>query len=127
MGNRTVVIVGDTTASGFSRNEVFVDASGISKKKDDQTEIPDLEFNKLLVSKGQEELLNNLEEFVFECEIDFNKYEYGKDYYLGDIVKAGTEYGFYAYLRITEIIESDDNQNGYKLTPSFEIVRISES
>lgn len=43
------------------------------------------------------------------------------DYNLGDIVEVENEYGLKARVRITEVIESED-ENGYTCIPKFENV-----
>lgn len=47
-------------------------------------------------------------------------YEYKEDYDLGDVVKVVNEYGISAEAQIVEIMESDDNENGYVIEPIFE-------
>lgn len=47
-------------------------------------------------------------------------YEYKADYDLGDVVKVVNEYGISAEAQIVEIMESDDNENGYVIEPIFE-------
>ena len=48
-------------------------------------------------------------------------YQYKKDYNLGDIVKIVNEYGISINVRISEIIENQDD-NGYIMEPTFENV-----
>ena len=48
-------------------------------------------------------------------------YTYKKDYNLGDIVKILNEYGMLMNVRITEILENQD-ESGYKMEPTFENV-----
>ena len=49
-------------------------------------------------------------------------YEYKVDYNLGDIVKVINDYGIEAEAQITEIMESEDNDNGYQCEPKFEYI-----
>ena len=49
-----------------------------------------------------------------------DSYEYKVDYNLGDIVKVINEYGIEAEARITEVMESDDADNGFSVEPKFE-------
>lgn len=49
-----------------------------------------------------------------------NTYEYKKDYNLGDIVKVVNDYNIAAEAQIIEIMESEDNENGYIVEPIFE-------
>lgn len=50
-----------------------------------------------------------------------NTYEYKKDYDLGDIVKVVNDYNITAEAQIIEIMESEDNENGYVVEPIFEL------
>ena len=45
-------------------------------------------------------------------------YDFGVDYFLGDLVQIENENGISAVTRITEIIYSED-ENGWALTPTF--------
>jgi hypothetical protein len=47
-------------------------------------------------------------------------YEYKTDYDLGDVVKIINEYGIEAEARVTEVMESEDNENGYTIEPKYE-------
>lgn len=59
----------------------------------------------------------------FNGEVDtIDTYEYKTDYDLGDIVKVASEYGIEAEARIIEIMESDDNEDGYSVEPIFEFI-----
>lgn len=56
-------------------------------------------------------------------EVDtIDTYVYKTDYDLGDTVKVINEYGIEAEAQITEIMESDDNDNGYVVEPIFEFI-----
>ena len=46
-------------------------------------------------------------------------YKYKEDYNLGDIVNIVNEYGISINVRISEIIENQDD-NGYTMEPTFE-------
>lgn len=57
----------------------------------------------------------------FTGEVDtVASYRYKIDYDLGDLVKVINEYGIEAEARIIEIMESDDVNNGYIVTPIFD-------
>lgn len=47
-------------------------------------------------------------------------YEYKTDYDLGDTVRAANEYGITGNAQITEVMESDDNEDGLVIEPTFE-------
>jgi hypothetical protein len=57
----------------------------------------------------------------FEGDVDtIDTYEYKTDYDLGDIVKVKNDYGIEAEAQITEVMESDDADNGYSIEPKFQ-------
>lgn len=57
----------------------------------------------------------------FTGEVDtVSSYQYKTDYDLGDVVLVRNEYGIEVEARITEIMESDDINNGYIVTPIFD-------
>lgn len=59
----------------------------------------------------------------FSGEIDtVNTFEYKTDYDIGDTVQVVNEYGIGAAARITAIQESDDNEDGYVVEPTFEYI-----
>ena len=49
-------------------------------------------------------------------------FRYKQDYDLGDIVMIRNSYGFSQAVRITEVIEVDD-EDGFRIEPTFENVR----
>lgn len=64
---------------------------------------------------------NRTQEFTGEVDT-IDTYEYKQDYDLGDIVKVINEYGIGAEAQVVEIMESDDTDNGYIITPKFEYI-----
>lgn len=85
----------------------------------DQCDLMDDIYREQLDAKGRDELANYAASVSFQSEIVNRTFEYGKDWFLGDIVKIENEYGITVNARITEIIEVED-ENGYSLQPSFE-------
>lgn len=76
-------------------------------------------YTRLLEQKGKEALSEAVATTSFDGEVEPNySYKYGEDYFLGDIVTVQNEYGISANARVTEVIESDD-ENGYSLIPTF--------
>lgn len=58
---------------------------------------------------------------TFEGVVDtIDTYKYKSDYELGDIVLVKNEYGIEAAAQITEIMESEDSEDGYAVEPQFE-------
>lgn len=104
------------TASGLDRYELFVDASVISSN----TEEGDLvDYYQALISEGKEKLAEHTTTRSFEGEVDSTSYIYKEDYNLGDIVTIKNQYGITTNARITEVIETWDNE-GYTVEPKFE-------
>lgn len=83
--------------------------------------ITDYTYLLLIRSLGKNALAENIEKQSFNGEVDtIDTYEYKTDYDLGDTVKVINEYGVEAEAQITEIMESDDTDNGYQVEPTFE-------
>lgn len=115
----TTVYLGSSAASGLDRRELFTDASGISQTVEDGT-LTYAEYISQLAQKGNEELSNNTETVSFEGEVDISAtYTYDEDYFLGDVVQVGNEFGNEARCRITEFVRSQD-ETGNEYYPTFE-------
>ena len=80
----------------------------------------DEEYNKIMLSLGLTELKKKNVNVAFTGTVDFDSYEYRKDYNVGDIVKIKNEYGISINALIIEVLESEDNENGYEVEPVFE-------
>lgn len=73
-----------------------------------------------LKNKGYDKMTEYVSSESFSGEINsFKNYTYKKDYNLGDVIRISNDYGITIKARITEMIESMD-ENGYKLSPTFE-------
>lgn len=104
------------SARGLDRFEVFIDASSLS------TNTPEgdlVDYYNALIAEGKEKLAEFAVTTSFEGEVDSNSYKYKTDYNLGDIVTVQNQYGITVNARITEIIESWDEE-GYSVEPKFE-------
>ena len=91
---------------------------------DDMIRDPDIDAVSLCSPMRSEQGRDALSEHVILTTFDgsvepYASYKYGKDYFLGDIVTVRNEYGIETSARITEVIESFD-ENGYTLIPTFE-------
>lgn len=113
------------SAAGLDRYEMFIDASGVSRNEGTEEEIDLPTYYELLIAEGKDKLAEHKVTTSFEGEIDVNSYKYKTDYNLGDIVTIKNEYGVSANARITEIIETWDNE-GYSVEPKFEYMEIEE-
>ena len=113
--NRKTFAVGN--ASGLERYEMYSDARNTSTN---DGEISDDLYYKQLEEDGKEILKENDIREAYSGGVNYqNPYSYGSDYFMGDLVQVVNEYGIGASPRITETIESED-ENGYSLIPTFE-------
>ena len=110
---RKSTIVGE--ASGMDRYESFVDARDLSTN---EGELSESEYITRLKERGEEKLAETTATENFEGETIDYTYNFGKDYFLGDIVEVVNEYGMEAVTRVTEMIESED-QSGKFTIPTF--------
>lgn len=83
--------------------------------------ITDYTVEKLARSIGIDALyqMRRVQEFAGDVDT-FDSYVYKIDYNIGDVVKVINEYGIEAEAQITEVLESDDNENGHVIEPKFE-------
>lgn len=76
-------------------------------------------YRQQLEQKGKDELAKTYITESFEGEIEaVRQYEYGRDFFIGDVVQVRDSYGKEASSRITEVVHSHD-LNGEVLTPTF--------
>lgn len=130
--DRVLVEVGK--ASGLDRKEMFIEASGISSKAEEdpgdeeegdpakpERQLDPEEYEKLLIQHGKEKLaeVSKVKEFNGSIEPDV-PYVYGRDYNIGDLIRIIDRYGNDEKARIDEIIFSHDS-NEYKRYPTFTI------
>lgn len=95
------------TQSGIERNEAYIDSRNTSSN---DGKISDEEYIASLKKEGCQTLKESYSEVEsLEGEIEPNlNYKIGEDYKLGDIVSIKNEYGIMLNVRITGIIESED-------------------
>ena len=107
-----------SNVTGLNRYEMFVDASDISQKVETVT-LPDDVYLAQLSEKGRQALSDTSVKETFEATVDFkHQYVYGSDFFIGDIVQIQNEYGMESRVRMSELIQSQDN-NGEAVTPTF--------
>lgn len=113
---RKTAVAGE--ASGLDRYEVYVDSRNSSSNDGN---ISESEYTDLLIEEGNEVLKDDAntitENIDGQVEPSVN-YVYEQDYFLGDIVEVISEHGISATSRITEVIESED-ENGPSIIPTF--------
>ena len=118
--------LGENRPSGLDLYELYVDARDISRKKDGEggttEEIPYQEYTEMLTDRGFENLQSVIEKTESEIAADSLQYVYQKDYFVGDHVTVQhRRFGLLQpKIQLTGMIESFD-QNGRKLTPTFEL------
>lgn len=99
---RTMVIVGDSESTGYSRKELYVDARDLSSDG-----LTTAQYEAALTQRGIEKLNENMISTSLECvTIPLGNFNYKRDYNLGDIVTTKkTNWSVGQDLRITEIEE----------------------
>ena len=118
--NRRRVTYG--TSSGLDRYELYVDARDVSSQVEEGQTI---DYDAMLTARGIEALAEYGTTISFEGEVEPNySYKYGVDYDLGDIVQVINVYGISASARITEVIETFDEE-GYSVIPTFEYQEVA--
>lgn len=100
--DRTQVIVGDNSSTGYDRKELYVDARDISSEG-----LTPAQYQLALIQRGIEKLNENIASNSLECvTIPLGNFVYKKNYDLGDIVTTKkNNWGVSQDLRITEIQE----------------------
>jgi len=114
-GSATVYSVGaDTTATGFERRVLVVNANDIDTAAG-------LELDSQLAQRGLEELWKHRKIYQFDGEISqYNPLKYGVDYNLGDLVEQQDETGFGNLVIVTEQIFVQDSE-GFRSYPTLSL------
>lgn len=110
-----VVYAGDVdpSVSGLERRVLVVNATDITDEN------PDVEA--ALIQRGMEELAKARAVQMLDCEISqFSQYQYGRDYFLGDLVEQRGETGNTNLMRVEEQIFVSDSE-GERSYPSLVI------
>lgn len=116
-------IKNDEKYIGLKRRELYVDASVVSRTVENGT-LSDEDYKKQLLQKGSEELNNHPLDIAFDAESSTEGlYEYGKDFFMGDIVQTINISGDMHPARITEYIMSFSGINGFVCYPTFYIIQ----
>lgn len=119
--DRVKVVFGigeNTTASGFDRRVLFVDANNI-----DATNVADVDA--ALSQAGLNALSEHRKIYQFDGEIsEFGQFRYGVDYDLGDLVEERDATGLGNQMMVTEQIFVSDNQGdrSYPTLTKFEVI-----
>jgi hypothetical protein len=114
----TTVNAPSGSGTGLNRRELFVDARDLSKTTSSGT-LSDPVYLNQLSQRGNTYLAINSFANMFEGEIDSNvMYEFGTDFFMGDIVQLENQYNQGGRSRITEVIRSQSS-SGISIHPSF--------
>lgn len=120
--SRRALVVGDEKISGLKRRELFTDARDISSSTTSGGTLSTSQYNALLEQRGKEKLLENKNVRVFDGQVDTTRmYQYGIDFFMGDITQLENEYGMESRVRVTEYIYCTD-QSGSNNYPTFEVL-----
>ena len=110
----------------LQRREIFIDASSISKKYKDDSDVEqtytDAQYKSMLDAKGKQDLAPLVASETFNGTIDITNgsFIYGRDFTLGDIVTVeNINIGKYANVRIREVLEVQDG-NGYTVEATYQ-------
>ena len=110
--------------SGLQRREAILNVTIPMTWKDDldiEHTYTIEEYNNILLSLGKAELAKQNEEVSFSGTVDvLDSYIYKEDYDVGDVVRVKNKYGISVPALISEVLESDDNENGYEVEPVLE-------
>lgn len=96
---RKKIVVGSEDVSGFDRRETYIDARDLQSEittdepgttTEETTSLTGEEYNDLLSQRGSEKLseLKITETFEASLRLTGSQYEFGKDYFIGDVVTA---------------------------------------
>ena len=95
----------DKQASGMNRRALYLD--GGTK----EASITDADFQAALTQQGQVELQKHALVRLFDGEISpVAPYEFGKDYFLGDLVTVLARFGFREIMIVNEYVRTEDSE-----------------
>lgn len=107
-------------------NDVIIaDLKNNTMQDEDDVVLRDVVYKIYLITRGYEKLAEYGLTRSFEGSIEADTtFRYKKDYSLGDIVTTRNEYGISLKARITEVIETFDD-NGKSIEPKFEYMEVN--
>lgn len=104
-------------------DQVIAEVPSASPEDNDECTMGDVVYQSWLMADGYEALAEYGEVISFNGTIEpHTTFEYGVDYFLGDIVTVENHYGISKAVRITEVVEAED-ENGYTCEPSYEYLQ----
>lgn len=116
---RTYLIVNDSV-TGLDRHEMFVDARDLQTENEDETTIPQDQYEDMLRERANSKLVENERVRTFETDVDYNsQFVYGVDYICGDKVTIrNDEIGVVMHTRIVTATEKY-TKAGFELNIEF--------
>lgn len=115
---RRKLVVGDDRYD-LDRREIFVDARDLQSETSNGSVIPDDVYNASLKSRGEKELSDYVVLKAFEGQLETTQmFQYGRDFFMGDIVQLVNKFKVESRVRVTEIT-STMNESGYYIYPTF--------
>ncbi|WP_040463266.1 siphovirus ReqiPepy6 Gp37-like family protein [Amedibacillus dolichus] len=122
-GKERIVVEVDRSGKG-KRYEIYVDAKDIQRTWVDSSgsshTYSDEEYKKILEQRGNLKLDEQERIIEFSCDVDLSNesFIFGKDYFLGDIVKIRSlKYNVSKWFRISEI--NDIDESGHSIVATF--------
>lgn len=107
------------SGKGLERRELNVDARDISTNSG---AITGTKYTNLLKTRGTEKLAEDANKYVktFEGQVEQTQsFQYGKDYFMGDVVQITNEFDIEATTRVIELIRSDATDGIDVIVPTF--------
>jgi hypothetical protein len=103
--------------------ETIIVAKSEGAEQNEKITVTDYTYLLLIRRIAQNTLAERVKTQTFEGNVDtIDTYIYKQDYDLGDVVRVINEYGIEAQAQITAIIESEDNEDGLVIEPTFEYI-----
>lgn len=118
VGNTYLEVVRLAERTGIHRREIYMDSK--PSVKAGQT------YDEALLEKAKEVFNEHNVTIEFGSEVDiYHQFQYGIDYFLGDIVEVENRYGFGNACRVTEVVYTRD-VGGPVMIPTFTAVEKEE-
>lgn len=113
--------VSSGATSGWARREVFINASSVRDKDEDNNDIPEATVRANLREEGTNKLNKSENQHLIEFDGETSEqtmYVYGQDYKIGDLIQIQDSNGFNVPTRLVEFIQSQDDSE-VKFYPTF--------
>ena len=110
------------SVTGLGPGKANINTTEIATNDGSDDALTDAEYMAQLQQRGKEKLAENVSITSFEGETETTiMFQYGKDFFNGDIVQIANEYGHETKARILEIVRSED-KDGYSVYPTFKTI-----